>query len=63
VPRCLQELHIILEEVESLLHDGGELPDPVTLLTEHVLGVHGADDDLRGHQGHTELDVGVSVLD
>jgi hypothetical protein len=56
------ELHTILREVEPLLHDGGELTDPAALLADHVLGVHGADDDLLAHQCHADLDAGVSIL-
>jgi hypothetical protein len=56
------ELHAVLGEVEPLLYDGGELPDSAALLAEHVLGARGADDDLRAHRGHADLDAGVSVL-
>jgi hypothetical protein len=49
-------------EVEPLLHDGGELPNPAALLSKHVLGARGTDDDLRVHQGHTDIDAGVSIL-
>jgi hypothetical protein len=56
------ELHAILEEVEPLLHDGCELPDPATLLVEHVLGARGADDDLRAHPSHTDLNARLSIL-
>jgi hypothetical protein len=57
------ELHTtILREVEPLLHDGGELTDPAALLADHVLGAHGADDDLLAHRCHADLDAGVSIL-
>jgi hypothetical protein len=56
------ELHTVLTEVESLLHDGGELTDPAALLADHVLGACDTDDDLLAHRCHTDLDVGVSIL-
>merc|ERR1712176_1036761 len=40
------ELHSALGEVEPLLDHGGELTDPAALLSEHVLGARGHDDDL-----------------
>jgi hypothetical protein len=56
------ELHAVLEEVEPLLHDRGELTDPTTLPADHVLGTRGADDDLLAHQCHVDLDARVSIL-
>jgi hypothetical protein len=44
------------------LHDGGELTGPAALLTDHILGARGADDDLLAHRCHTDLDARVSIL-
>jgi len=56
------ELDAVLGEVEPLLDDRGQLPDPATLLTEHVLRARGADDDLRAHRRDAHLHAGVAVL-
>lgn len=56
------ELDAILGEVEPLLDDRGQLPDPAALLAEHVLRARGADDDLRAHRRDAHLHAGVAVL-
>lgn len=43
------ELKRVLSELESLLDEGGELPNSSSLLSEDLLGVGGPDDDLRRH--------------
>ena len=40
------ELEGVVRELEALLNERGELADAATLLTQNLLGVGGADDDL-----------------
>lgn len=40
----------------------GELADPSSLLSEHFLGVCGADDDVGHSRGDTHFDTGVALL-
>lgn len=40
------ELKRVVREFETLLDEGGELADATTLLTQNLLGVGSADDDL-----------------
>ena len=51
------ELERVLGELEALLHEGSKLADAATLLTEDLLGVGGADNDLEtqveSYQGQT----------
>ena len=49
-------------EVESHLHDGGELTDALALLSKNVLGVGGTDDDFSAHGGYTHFNAGVTFL-
>ena len=56
------ELDRSLGEVEPLLDDGGELANPAALLSEHVLGAGGHDNDLGPGGRHTDLDTGVAIL-
>mmetsp|Transcript_15213 Transcript_15213/g.42884 ORF Transcript_15213/g.42884 Transcript_15213/m.42884 type:complete len:280 (-) Transcript_15213:156-995(-) len=49
-------------EFESLLHDGGQLADAASVLSQHALGAGGADDDLGSVRGGADLNSGVSVL-
>ena len=49
------QLNGALWEVEPLLDDAGQLPDPPALLSQHVLGPGGHDDDLRPGGSHTDL--------
>ena len=67
------ELKGVIGELEALLDERGELADAATLLTEDLLGVGSADDDLkrkRGFiavlafpQGKTNLSAGVGDTD
>jgi hypothetical protein len=57
-----EDLNTALREVESLLDDGGELSDSLALLTKHVLGLGGLDDDLGSDGGHTHLQASIAVL-
>ncbi len=52
----------VLWEFETLLDQGGELADAATLLSENLLGVGGADDDVGDGWGDADLDSGVSLL-
>ena len=45
-----------------LLHHGGQLADGPALLTEHVLCVHGHDDDLGVGGGDVNLLDGVTLI-
>ena len=56
------QLDGVLGEVEPLLDDGGQLTDPSALLSEHILGPGGHDDDLGLGGGDTDLDAGVAIL-
>lgn len=52
----------VLGELEALLDEGGELADAATLLTENLLGVGGADDDVGNGGSDADLDAGVALL-
>ena len=45
-----EELEGVFGELETLLHEGSKLTDATSLLTEDLLGVGGADDDLCKRQ-------------
>lgn len=49
------ELDGAISELEALLHNRGELADALALLTEHLEGAGGTDDDLSAHGGHADL--------
>jgi len=49
-------------EVEPLLHNCGQLANAAALLTEHVLGAGGTDDDLVTSGGLTNLDARVAIF-
>ena len=52
----------VLWELESLLDEGGELTDAATLLSENLLCVGGADDDIGDGWGDANLDTRVTLL-
>jgi len=52
----------VLGELEALLDERGELTDAATLLSENLLGVCGADDDVGDGGGDADLDAGVALL-
>lgn len=52
----------VLGELEALLDEGGELADAAALLTENLLGVGGADDDIGDGRGDADLNAGVALL-
>lgn len=52
----------VLRELEALLDERGELADAATLLTENLLSVGGADDDVGDGGGDADLDAGVTLL-
>lgn len=52
----------VLGELEALLDEGGELADAAALLSEDLLGVGGADDDVGDGRGDADLDAGVTLL-
>lgn len=52
----------VLGELESLLDEGSELADAASLLTEDLLGVGSADDDVGNGRSHADLDAGVTLL-
>lgn len=56
------EGNAVLGELEALLDEGGELTDAATLLSENLLGVGGADDDVGDGRGDADLNAGVSLL-
>lgn len=52
----------VLGELESLLDQGGELANAATLLAEDLLGLGGADDDVRDGGRDADFDAGVTLL-
>lgn len=56
------ELHRVLGERETLLHDGSELTDPPALVSKNALRAGGTDDDLGTGRGDADLDTRVAVL-
>lgn len=52
----------VLGELEALLDEAGELADAATLLTENLLGVGGADDDVGNGGGDADFDTRVTLL-
>jgi hypothetical protein len=52
----------VLGELEALLDERGELTDAATLLSEDLLGVCGADDDVGDGGRHADLDARVALL-
>jgi len=52
----------VLGELEALLDEGGELADAASLLTEDLLCVGGADDDVGDGGGDTDFDTRVALL-
>ena len=56
------ELNGALGEVEALLHNGGELANAASLLSENTLGLGGPDDDLLAGGGDTDLNSSVPLL-
>ena len=49
-------------EVESLLDDGGELSDALTLLTQHILRASGFNDDLGADGSYAHFNAGIPIL-
>ena len=56
------EFQGVFGELETLLHEGSKLTDAATLLTENLLGVGGADDDVGDSRGHPDFDARVTLL-
>lgn len=52
----------VLGELEALLDKRGEFADAATLLSENLLCVGGADDDVGDGGGDADLDAGVALL-
>ena len=52
----------ILGELEALLDEGGELANAATLLTEDLLGVGGANDDIGHGGGNADLNARITLL-
>lgn len=52
----------VLGELEALLDERGEFADATTLLSENLLCVGGADDDVGDSGGDADLDTGVTFL-
>lgn len=52
----------VLGELEALLDQAGELADAATLLTENLLSVGSADDDVGNGGGDADFDAGVALL-
>ena len=57
-----EDLKGSVSKVESLLDDGSELPDTLSLLAEHILSTSGLDDDLRADGSYAHFDTGVPIL-
>ena len=51
-----------ISEVKTLLDDGGELANTLSLLAKNVLGAGGTDDDLSAVGGSTDLNTCVAIL-
>mmetsp|Transcript_33998 Transcript_33998/g.49269 ORF Transcript_33998/g.49269 Transcript_33998/m.49269 type:complete len:201 (-) Transcript_33998:91-693(-) len=56
------QLNGSISEVKTLLHNTGQFTDALSLLSKHILGTGGADDDLGTVRGGTNLNSGVSIL-
>lgn len=56
------KLDNLVLEVETLLDDGGQLPDTPALLTQNALRVCGQEDDFNPAWGDADLHTGVSIL-
>jgi len=56
------ELDAVLWVAETLLDARGELANAAALLSEHILGLCGTDDDFRASGGNTDLNTRVSNL-
>jgi hypothetical protein len=56
------ERNRVLGELEALLDERGELTDAATLLSENLLCVGGADDDVGDGGCDADLDAGVALL-
>ena len=52
----------IFREVESLLHDWGQLTDTTTFFTQYVLGSGGHNDDFGLGRSNTDLDARVTIF-
>jgi hypothetical protein len=52
----------VLGKLEALLDERGELTDAAALLSENLLGVCGADDDVGDGGRDADLDAGVALL-
>lgn len=57
-----EDLDSSFGEVESLLHNRGELSDSLALLSQHVLGAGSLNDDLSSNGGDTHLKTSIAVL-
>ena len=56
------ELDGLVGESETLLDNRSELANAPSLLSEHILGARGADDDLRAGRGLADLDTCIALL-
>lgn len=56
------QLQTSLGEFEPLGDQGGQLPDPSSLLSQNFLGVGGSDDDLGSGGGGLDCAAGVTVF-
>ena len=52
----------VLGELEALLDQGSELANAAALLSQNLLGVCGADDDIGDGGGDADFDTGVALL-
>lgn len=57
---CVQD-HVPLREIETLLDEAGEFPDPTMTFTDDLLSLGRTDDDFSPNCSTDDLDTGVSV--
>mmetsp|Transcript_63144 Transcript_63144/g.150875 ORF Transcript_63144/g.150875 Transcript_63144/m.150875 type:complete len:205 (+) Transcript_63144:189-803(+) len=57
-----EQLHAVLGEAETFLHQRGELADAAALLPQDFPGPGGSDDDLGSDGRHPHLHAGIAVL-
>ena len=57
------ELDLAVTEAETLLDDGGELTDALTVLTKNRLGASGTDDDLSASGSVANLNTSKALID
>jgi len=59
---CRIQADAVLRELEPFLDEGSELADAAALLSEHFLGVRGADDDVGDGGCDADFNAGVAFF-